>query len=93
MAMTLRLDEVESAAVVGEARRTGRSQNEVIRAAVRTALHLPPVGGQPVSDDLDRLVASGTVRPPRRAYRRSRPTLRLPASVTSADLLAREDGI
>jgi hypothetical protein len=73
-----------------EARRSGRSQQDVIRTAVDRYLALVRTGDSPGSD-LDTLVSTGAVRPPRMPYRRPRRRLALPAGVTTADLLDRED--
>ena len=94
MATNLRLSHDAEEAVRAEARRSGRSQQEVIRAAINRYLSLAPEedGGQQKSD-LDQLIAAGLVRPPRTPYRRPRRRLRLPGGVTSADLLDRSDRI
>ena len=94
MATNLRLSHEAEEAVRAEARRSGRSQQEVIRAAINRYLSLAPEeeGGQQKSD-LDQLIAAGLVRPPRTPYRRPRRRLRLTDGVTSADLLDRSDRI
>jgi hypothetical protein len=94
MATNLRLSHEAEEAVRAEARRSGRSQQEVIRAAINRYLALAPDAdsGQQKSD-LERLIASGMVRPPRTPYRRPRRRLRLPGGATSADLLDRSDRI
>lgn len=94
MATNLRLSHEAEEAVRAEARRSGRSQQEVIRAAINRYLALGPDAdsGQQKSD-LEQLIASGMVRPPRTPYRRPRRRLRLPGGVTSADLLDRSDRI
>lgn len=73
-----------------EAQRSGRSQQDVIRAAVDRYLATVATADHPDSD-LDQLVNTGAVRPPRVPYRRPRRRLPLPAGVTTADLLDRDD--
>lgn len=89
MATNLRLRPEAEEAVRAEAQRTGRSQQEVIREAVNRylglAAHTKP------DTDLDRLIATGTVRPPRVPYRKPRTRLALPAGVTTAQLLDRAE--
>jgi hypothetical protein len=77
-----------------EARRSGRSQQEVIRAAINRYLSLTPEAdsGQR-ENELELLIASVGVRRPRTPYRRPRRRVRLPGGVTSADLLDRSDRI
>ena len=71
------------------AQRTGRSQQEVLRAAVDRYLGL----GEPTAPRTDRevLIAAGTVRPARTPFRAERPKLALPAGTDTTDLLERED--
>jgi hypothetical protein len=94
MATNLRLSPEAEEAVRAEARRSGRSQQEVIRAAINHYLSLTP---EPASgareNELGQLVATGAVRPPRTPYRKPRRRLRLPRDVTSGDLLDRSDRI
>jgi len=91
MATNLRLRPDAEQAVRIAAQRSGRSQQDVIREAVDRYLGLMPrditVG------ELDRLVATGTVRSPRVPYRRPRRRLTLPSGVTTAALLDRGDRI
>lgn len=89
MATNLRLDADAEAAVRTEAQRSGRSQQAVIREAVRQYLGL--VSAPAASGDLERLAATGSVRVPRVPRRRATHRMRLPDGVTSADLLGRED--
>lgn len=89
MAMNLRLSPEAEEAVRREAKRSGRSQQEVIRTAVSRQLGL--VARQGTSDELSVLVAAGAIRPPRIPYRRVTMRLNLPPGVTSADLLSRDD--
>jgi len=89
MATNLRLRPDAEEAVRAEARRSGRSQQEVIRDAVDRYLGLTPDPAQ--TNDLDALIATGTVRPPRTPYRKARKRITLPAGLTTADLLDRDD--
>jgi hypothetical protein len=89
MATNLRLSEQAAAAVKAEAMRTGRSQQDVIRAAVDTYLaspSSPPVNAPSWRDELI---------PPKTPFRTvpldERATLS--EGVTSLDLLDREDRI
>jgi hypothetical protein len=95
MATNLRLRPEAERAVRDEAERSGRSQQEVIRAAIDTYLGLTPAGDredEPADvSELGMLVAAGSVRPPRIPYRRPSRRLTLPPGVTTADLLDRED--
>ncbi len=90
MATNLRLRPDAEDAVRAEAKRTGRSQQEVIREAIDRYLVLGP---ETAGSDLDLLVASGAVRPPRLPYRRPRRRLTLPVGVTTAELLDRSDRV
>jgi hypothetical protein len=89
MAMNLRLSPDAEQAVRREAKRTGHSQQEVIREAV--GQHLGLIAGKGASDELSLLVSTGTVRPPRSPYRRAAKRLTLPSGFTSGDLLDRSD--
>ncbi len=89
--MNLRLGQDAEEAVRREAQRTGRSQQEVIREAVRR--HLGLSGGESPRSELSMLVSTGTVRPPRSPHRRVVKRLNLPPGMTSADLLDRDDRI
>lgn len=89
MATNLRLRPEAEEAVRAEARRSGRPQQEIIRAAVDRYLGLAPVPA--AVGELDALVTAGTVRPPRTPYRKARRRITLPDGVTSADLLERDD--
>jgi hypothetical protein len=91
MATNLRLSRDAEEAVRREAERTGRSQQDVIREAI--SRHLGLSAGQGPNGDLGVLVSTGTVRPPRVAYRKLAKRLSLPTGVTSADLLDRGDRI
>lgn len=90
MATNLRLRPDAEEAVRAEALRTGQSQQQVIRDAVDRYLVLRP---EAASSDLEVLMASGTVRPPRLPYRRPRARLSLPAGLTTAELLDRSDRV
>ncbi|CAN5859965.1 hypothetical protein BH23ACT2_BH23ACT2_30060 [soil metagenome] len=91
MATNLRLRPDAADALRREAQRTGRSQQDVIRAAIDRHLSLTPAGTQ--ADDLGVLVAAGAVRRPRIAYRRATTRLPLPPGVRGTDLLDRHDRI
>lgn len=90
MATNLRLRSDAEEAVRAEAKRTGRSQQDVIRDAIDRYLVLRP---EAAGSDLDLLVASGAVRPPRLPYRKPRRRLIMPAGVTTAELLDRSDRV
>ena len=91
MATNLRLRRDAEEALRAEAERTGRSQQEVIRTAIDLHLGLSPKTAE--ASELDVMIASGTVRPPRTPYRRATRRITLPESVSSADLLDRSDRI
>lgn len=91
MATNLRLRPDAEEAVRAEARRSGRSQQDVIREAVDRYLALAPEPG--AWSDLDALVATGGVRRPRQSYRRPRRRIGLPPGATTAELLGRSDRI
>ena len=94
MATNLRLSPEAEDAVRAEARRTGRSQQEIIRAAVNRYLSLAPEPDSGVQkSDLEQLIASGGVRAPRTPYRRPRRRFKLPSGSTTRDLLDRSDRI
>jgi hypothetical protein len=88
MATNLRLRPDAEEAVRAEARRSGRSQQEVIREAVDRYLGLAP---RTAANEPDRLLASGAVHPPRVPYRQPRRRLTLPRGAATADLLDRSD--
>ncbi|RIQ37379.1 hypothetical protein DY240_00900 [Jiangella rhizosphaerae] len=92
--MNLRLRPDAEQALRAEAERSGRSQQEVLRAAVDTYLGIVPVDRADAPEgagELDRLVAARMVRPPRSPYRRPARRLTLPPDMTTADLLDRDD--
>jgi len=91
MATNLRLRPDAEEAVRVEAQRSGRSQQEVIRDAIDRYLALTPDAAPP--SDLEALIATATVRPPRTPYRKARKRITLPSGVTTADLLDREDRV
>jgi uncharacterized protein YoaH (UPF0181 family) len=72
-----------------EAKRTGRSQQEVTRKAIGRQLEL--MAGGSSHGELSVLVSSGAVRAPRTPYRRAARRLVLPVGVSSTDLLDRGD--
>jgi hypothetical protein len=88
MATNLRLRPEAEEAVRAEARRSGRSQQEVIREAVDRYLGL---ASRTAANELGRLIASGAVHPPRVPYRKPRRRLALPKGATTAELLDRSD--
>lgn len=89
--MNLRLGPDAEEAVRREAKRAGRSQQDVIREAISRHLGLAP--GDSPGGDLSMLVSTGTVRAPRTSYRRVSKRVSLPPGVTSAGLLDRDDRI
>lgn len=96
MAVNLRLRPEAAEALRAEAERSGRSQQEVLRAAVDTYLGIEPVIREDAPEgatEVEQLVAARMVRPPRSAYRRPTRRLTLPAGVTTADLLDRDDRV
>lgn len=102
MATNLRLRPEAVRALRAEAERTGRSQQDVLRAAVDSYLGIDTgLGTEPVhrrdarggASELDQLIAAQLVRPPRSPYRRPARRLTLPRGVTTADLLDRDDRV
>jgi len=91
VAMNLRLSPETQQAVRREAERSGRSQQEVVREAIDR--HLALAARVDSRGDLDLLVSTGTVRPPRVPYRQVPKRLTLPPGVASAGLLDRDDRI
>lgn len=91
MATNLRLRQDAADAVRREAQRTGRSQQEVIREALDRHLGLSPRRTE--GGEMDTLITTGAVRPPRTAYRKATERLSLPQETTSAELLDRQDRI
>ena len=88
MATNLRLHPDAELALRAEALRTGRSQQELIRAAVDQFLGRATA---PLANGADPLIASGIAKPPRTPFRRAITLLELPEGTTSLDLLDRED--
>jgi hypothetical protein len=89
VAVNLRLGAEAEDALRAEARRTGRSQQEILREAVGKYLGLIPDH----AGDMDPLVSRGKVTPPRAPFRDVRPRLRLRRGENSLDLLDRDDRI
>lgn len=86
MATNLRLSERAAKAVRDEAERSGRSQQDVIRAAVDQYLAPKPTGG--VSADVrDQII------PPQRPFIHDIERVKLPPGMTSLDLLDRDDRV
>ncbi len=87
MATNLRLLPDAEAALRAEAERSGRSQQEILRAALDR--YLDRSGGDLSSGDP--LLRSGTLLPPRTRYRKVKPTRTLPDGITTLDLLDRDE--
>lgn len=90
MATNLRLRPDAAEAVRDEARRTGRSQQDVIRDAVDRYLGLDAGNGTGAADAW--VLGSG-LRSPRRPYRKVTRRLSLPAGTSGTELLARDERI
>ncbi|MGX6447263.1 ribbon-helix-helix protein, CopG family [Patulibacter sp. S7RM1-6] len=90
MATNLRLRDDAAAAVREAAARSGRSQQELIRAAVDRYLGLGPEAAEP-RNAVDDLVARGTVRPARLPFRTVDVRYALREGMRTADLLDREE--
>jgi hypothetical protein len=88
MATNLRLHPEAEEALRAESQRSGRSQQEIVRTALDRYLGLVPGGA---ASDLDELISTGQVRPPRVPYRRPHRRVSLPPGMTTADLLDRDD--
>lgn len=86
MATNLRLSEAAAEAVRAEAKRTGRSQQDIIREAVDRYLAAPERAAEPSRGSI-----RDTIIPPRMPFVSDTPRLQLPEGVTSLDLLDRED--
>jgi hypothetical protein len=93
MATNLRLRPDAEEALRAEARRTHRSQQDVLRDALDRYLGLGDVGerGDRHEPGVHDLAAGGRVRPPRTAYRRVEPDPAVTARRTSLELLERDD--
>lgn len=89
MATNLRLRPDAAEAVRTEAKRSGRSQQDVIRDAVDRQLGLDASAGH--RGQLHALVATGEVRPPREPYRAPTARYAIPARLTTLALLERDD--
>jgi predicted transcriptional regulator len=85
MSTNLRLSPAAEAALRDAARKTGRSQQELLREAVDRYLGLIRQGGT-----RDAAVAAGLVRPPS-PFRDTKPAVELDPGVSSLGLLARDD--
>lgn len=86
MATNLRLSNRAAEAVRNEAKRSGRSQQDVIRAAVDQYLEPKPTVGIP-ADVRDQII------PPQRPFIHDIERVKLPPGMTSLDLLDRDDRI
>lgn len=89
MATNLRLGPEAETALRERARRTGRSQQDVIREALDRHLGLIPASDLEVR--LESLIAGPVLRAPRIPYRRVAKRIPLPAGLTSTDLLDRSE--
>lgn len=89
MATNLRLRADAARALRDEALRTGRSQQDLIRAAVDQYLRLVP--GEVPRTEAERLVAQGSLLPARSAFREAGGRIGLPRGTSSVDLLDRDD--
>ncbi|MDP9399220.1 MAG: ribbon-helix-helix protein, CopG family [Actinomycetota bacterium] len=87
--MNLRLGREAEAALRAEAARTGRSQQELLREAV--ARYLGLTRDDAPRTETERLIATRGVLPARTSYRQLDDLVRLPRSISTADLLDRED--
>ena len=85
MSTNLRLSAEAAQALREAARRSGRSQQELLREAVDRYLGLNRGAGT-----RDRAIAAGIVRAPS-PFRDTKPVLRLRRGVSSLDLLDREE--
>lgn len=85
MATNLRLSEEMAAALRDRAESTGRSQQDLLREAVARYLGL-----HESSNDREQALAVGAVAMPT-PYRRVTATIKLPAGLSSLDLLDRDD--
>ncbi|MGH2907220.1 MAG: ribbon-helix-helix protein, CopG family [Solirubrobacterales bacterium] len=95
MATNLRLSEYAAAAVKAEAQRTGRSQQDVIRAAVDA--YLTPPDSRPAEGrdgPVPRAIREATI-PPELPFMTvpDEDLLPMPDGLTSLDLLDREDRV
>ncbi len=93
MATNLRLRPDAEAALRAEAERTHRTQQDLLREAVDRYLTHKDISERAASSDQDRLIACGTVLPPRSAYRKVVPSISLSPGTSSPQLLDREDRI
>jgi hypothetical protein len=91
MATNLRLRPDAQDAVRAEAARTGRSQQDLIRTAVDEYLHLAPT--EVGHTDVEVLMGTGQVLPPRSVFRQADELIALPRAVSSLDLLDRDDRV
>lgn len=85
MATNLRLSEEAAAALLAEAQRTGRSQQDLLREAVHRYLGLATV-----ESSRARAVAAGLVRPPT-PFVDVQPELTLAGGCSTLDLLDRDE--
>lgn len=95
MATNLRLRKEAEEALRVESERTGRTQQELIRRAVDTALGLNPEGLAPSAADVERRqeLRRRGITPPRVPYREATTLIQLPAGTASTDVIDREDRV
>ncbi|TXN29416.1 ribbon-helix-helix protein, CopG family [Lacisediminihabitans profunda] len=96
MATNLRLRADAEAAVRAEAERSNRSQQDVIRAAIASYLHLdgaepPAPAASPRGTEPAEGSAPDRLLPPRSRFARAGQRLLLPTSMRSSDLMGRTD--
>jgi predicted DNA-binding protein len=92
MAMNLRLTPEAEEALRAEAKRTGRSQQDLLREALDRYLHIQAAFRR-TSAAAEALISAHMVTQPRHLYRKVTPRLRPPAGASSLDLLDRDDRI
>ncbi len=85
MATNLRLSPETARALQEAARRSGRSQQDLIRDAVEQYLGIAPTSGE-----RERLIAAGAIKPGT-PFEDVEPWVTLPAGVSSRDLLDRDE--
>jgi hypothetical protein len=85
MATNLRLSPETARALQEAARRSGRSQQDLIRDAVERYLGIGPTSG-----DRERLIAAGSIKPGT-PFDDVQPWVVLPPGVGSLDLMDRDD--
>ncbi|MGH9302259.1 MAG: ribbon-helix-helix protein, CopG family [Acidimicrobiales bacterium] len=89
MATNLRLDREAEHALRAEAARTGRSQQELIRAAVDSYLGIGGTDGP--RSEAEAMIEARTVLPARTPLRSGQAMIHLPPGVTTLTLLDRDE--